>query len=334
MKKRIFAVVFVLFVSFQSVEGDTNGYLSFEYSRKYRNAENKIGTFQNIQLGLIFSGALTPGIGYLAELRLHEGQIEAEQAWIRFLSSESFRLKLGLYLVPFGKYNQHGRPHETFLIHTPLNIAHSFPLNWRDIGLVIEGRIGSFEYVLFAGNGLSEGMNLNEGQQFIDNNVNKGIGGRFGWSLNQSLEVAYSYYRGKFDSANERNTVLRCVDVTWNSKNLQVLGEYTRGDIGNPAEFSKGSIDGYFIQASISLQKIHPVVSYQKLNYSDAFHGQGFVGPNIQGEGVQFDQNRWAFGIVFIPTLNVLLKLEYDIEKDESIGQKKNTLTLQAALSF
>lgn len=333
MKKRIFIVVFVLFVSFKSVEGETNGYLSFEYSRDLKTVE-KNSTFQDVQFGLIFSGALTPGIGYLAELRFHEGQIEVEQAWLRFLSSESFQVKMGLYLVPFGKYNQYGRPHETFLIQTPLNIAHSFPLNWRDIGLVIEGRIGIFDYVLFAGNGLSEGINLNEGQQFIDNNVNKGIGGRFGWSLTQSFEVAYSYYRGKFDSANERKTFLQCVDVTWDTKSLQVLGEYTRGEIENPGEFSNGTIDGYFIQASISLQKIHPIVSYQKFNYSDPFHGQGFVGPNIQGEGIYFNQNRWAFGIVYIPTMNVLLKLEYDIDKDESIGRRKRTLTLQAALSF
>ena len=253
MEKRVFAVVFLFFVFFQNVVGETNGYLSFDYSRNLRNAEIKTGSFQNVQLGLIFSGSPSPGIAYLAELRWYGGQIEAEQAWLSFFSSESFRLKLGLYLVPFGKYNQHGRPHETFLIHTPLNIAHSFPLNWRDIGLVIEARIGSFEYVLFAGNGLSEGMNLSEGQQFIDNNGNKGSGGRLGWFLTQSFEVAYSYYRGKVDSANERKTVLQCIDVTWSPEILQVLGEYTRGEIENPTGFSKGAIDGYFIQASLSL---------------------------------------------------------------------------------
>ncbi len=333
MKKRIFAVVFALFVSFQCVEGETNGYLSFEYSRNLKTVENN-NTFQNTQLGLIFSGSLTPGIGYLTELSLHEGQVETEQAWLSFFSSESFRLKMGLFLVPFGKYNQNSRPHETFLIHTPLNIAHSFPLKWRDIGLVIEGRIGNFVYELFTGNGLSEGMNLNDGQQFIDNNENKGFGGRLGWFLAQSFEVAYSFYRGKVDSTNERKNVFQCVDVTWSTESFKVLGEYTQGEIENPMEFPKGTTDGYFIQASISLQKIHPVVSYQKLNYSDPFHGSGFVSPNIKGEGINFNQNRWAFGIVYIPTMNVLLKLEYDIDKDESMGPKKRTLTLQAALSF
>ena len=334
MNKRVVLAVFLLFVFFQFVEGETNGYLSFEYSRDLRDAEKKSDSFQNIQIGLIFSGNLSPGIGYLAELRLSEGKIEAEQAWIRFFSSESFRLKMGLYLVPFGKYNLYGRPHETFLIHAPLNVAHSYPSSWRDIGILIEGRIGSMMYAVFAGNGLSEGINLNEGQQLIDNNKNKGIGGRLSWFLSQSLEVAYSYYRGKSDSENQRNIVLKCIDVTWSTQGLKLIGEYTQGDLENPGGFSKGNTDGYFVQASLPLQKIHPVVSYQKVNYSDTFHGQGFVSPLVPGAGIHLNQSRWAFGVVFVPSPNVLIKLEYDLNKDESMDQKKAAITLQAALSF
>ncbi|MCJ7580008.1 MAG: porin [Candidatus Aminicenantes bacterium] len=334
MNKKVLLVVFLQLVFFQLANGETNGYLSFEYSRDLGDSEKKSDSFQNIQLGLIFSGSPSLGIGYLAELRLSEGKIEAEQAWIRFFSSESFRLKLGLYLVPFGKYNLYGRPHETFLIHAPLNVAHSYPSSWRDIGILIEGRMGSIMYAVFAGNGLSEGMNLNLGQQFIDNNKNKGIGGRLSWFLSQSLEVAYSYYRGKADSENQRNIVLKCIDVTWSTQGFKLMGEYTRGDLENPGGFSKGNTDGYFVQASLPLQKIHPVVSYQKFNYSDTFHGQGFVSPLVPGIGIHLNQSRWAFGVVFVPSPNVLLKLEYDLDKDESIDQKKAAITLQAALSF
>jgi hypothetical protein len=334
MNKRVILVVFFLFVLSQLVEGETNGYLSFEYSRDLRNDENKTNTFQNIQLGLIFSGGLSPSIGYLAELHLSEGQIEAEQAWIRFFSSESFRLKLGLYLVPFGKYNVFGRPHETFLIHKPLNVAHSFPSSWRDVGVLIEGQIGSLVYAVFVGNGLSEGLDMTEGQQFVDNNVNKGIGGHLSLFLSQSFDVGYSYYKGKFDSENQRNTVLQSLDMTWSPEGFKVLGEYTRGAIENPSEFSKGKTEGYFIQVSLPLQKIHPVISYQTLNYLDAFHGQGFISPPAPGAGIQFNQSRWAFGFVYMPSPNVLIKLEYDLNKDESIDQKKAALTLQAALSF
>lgn len=336
MNKRVVLVIFLLFVSFQFVEGETktNGYLSFEYSRDLKDVEKKTGSFQNIQLGLIFSGSLSQSIGYLAEMRLSEGEIETEQAWIRFFSSESFRLKLGLYLVPFGKYNLYGRPHETFLIRKPVNISHTYPSSWRDIGILIEGRAGNLNYAVFAGNGLSEGINLNSGQQLMDNNNNKGFGGRLSWFLSQSLEVAYSYYRGKADSENLRNIVLRCIDVTWSMLDFKLTGEYTQGDLENPGSFPPGNTDGYFIQASLPMQKIHPVVSYQKVNYSDTFHGQGFVSPLVPGAGIQLNQSRWAFGVVFMPSANVLIKLEYDLNKDESIDKKKAAITLQAALSF
>jgi len=334
MNKRVVLAVFFILVFFQLVKGETNGYLSFEYSRDLKGMEIKSDSFQNIQLGLIFSGILSLGIEYLAELRMSEGNIEAEQAWIRFFSSESFRLKLGLYLVPFGKYNVYGRPHETFLIHKPLNVAHSFPSSWRDIGVLIEGRFGSMMYAVFAGNGLSEGMTLNEGQQLIDNNKNKGIGGRLSWFFSQNFEVAYSYYKGKSDSENQRNIVLKCIDLTWSTQDFKLMGEYTQGNLENPDGFSKGKTDGYFVQVSLPMQKIHPVVSYQKVNYSDPFHGLGFVGPNTSGTGILLNQNRWAFGVVFVPHPNVLIKLEYDLNKDESIDQTKSVITLQAALSF
>jgi len=336
MNKKIVLAVFLLLVFFQYVAGETrtNGYLSFEYARNLKNTEIKTDSFQNIQVGIIFSGNLSPGIGYLAELRLAAGNIEAEQAWIRFFSTESFRVKLGLYLVPFGKYNVSGRPFETFLIHTPLNVAHAFPTNWRDIGILIEGRIGSFKYEAFAGNGLSEGMNLNSGQQFVDNNKNKGIGGRLSWFPSQNFEVAYSYYRGKADSENQRNIVLKCFDLTWTTQGFKLIGEYTQGDLENPGGFANGNTDGYFVQASLPLQKIQPVISYQKVNYSDPFHGPGFVNPNVMGAGLHFNQSRWTFGFVFVPYPNVLIKLEYDLNKDESIEQKKSAITLQAALSF
>ncbi|MFC2160497.1 porin [Acidobacteriota bacterium] len=338
MNKKVVGAVFLIFmfvfVFIQMAEAETNGYFSFEYARNLRNSENNNDSFQNLRLGLIFSGSLSPGIGYMAELRLSDKKIEAEQAWIRFFSSESFRLKMGLYLVPFGKYNLNSRPHETFLVHAPLNIAHSFPSIWRDIGVLIEGRIGSMVYAVFAGNGLSEGLNLSEGQQFIDNNKNKGFGGRLSWFFSQSFEVAYSYYRGKTDLENQRKTVLKCIDMTWSTEGFKVQGEYTQGDVENPDGFTKGNTEGYFIQASLPLKKIHPVISYQKVNYSDPFHGQGFLSPNIPGTGINLNKSRWAFGVVFVPYPNVLIKLEYDLNKDELIDQKKSVITLQAALSF
>lgn len=334
MKKKFFFAFFLFCLAVQGLKAETNGYFSFDYSRGFNNSAAQTDTLHNLRLGLIFSGEFSPTIVYLAEMSLMEGRVEAQQAWISFFSSEGFRLKLGLFLVPFGKYNQQGRAHETFFIQIPLNVAYTFPSRWRDIGALAEGRIGTLVYALYIGNGLSEGIDLREGQQFRDNNDNKGMGGRLGWALSQSFEVAYSLYQGKVDAGNQRNSVLKCIDVTWNPREFQLLAEITRGDIENPDGFPKGRSEGYFIQASLPISKFYPVVSYQKLKYSDSFHGQGFMAPDFPGAGIQLDQFRWTFGLVFFPIPNVLLKLEYQLDQDKLTDQKSSALTLQAALSF
>jgi hypothetical protein len=334
MRFKYFIVLLVLFVSAPSIEARTNGYLSFEYSRGLQNDEQKSGSFQDVQLGLVFSGALSPGIEYLGEFLLKEEGVEVEQVWIGFFSSETLRLKMGLYLVPFGRYNQFSRPHENLLVYPPLNVVHAYPQRWRDIGILAEGRIGSFVYSAYIGNGLSEGSALDEGQQFGDNNRNKGVGGRVGWLVSQSFEVAYSHYRGKIDAEDTRKTVLQGVDLTWSPEGFHMLAEYTRGISENPEGYEKGEVEGFFVQVSLVLQKIRPVASVQKLKYSDPFHGPGFFAPDTPGDGIRIDLTRWALGLVFAPLPNVLLKLEYDLDKDRNADLKSSAITFQAALSF
>ena len=334
MKVKIFTAALILFISVPAVEGKTNGYLSFEYIADLKSLGKESNSFQETQIGLVFSGVFSPSIDYLAELCFRDGLVHADQAWIRFFSTETFKLKMGLYLVPFGKYNQFSRPHETFLIHTPLNIEYSYPFRWRDIGAVAEGRIGSLVYTAYVGNGLAEGASFQNGQQFRDNNTNKGIGGRLGLFLSQSFEVAYSHYRGKFDEEDERNLVLQGVDLTWSTEGVLLLAEYTRGDSENPEGFAKGKVEGFFVQASILLQTIRPVVCFQKVKYTDSFHGQGFILPDMPGEGIDSDLTRWAFGIVYVPIPNVFLKLEYDLNRDRLTDQMESAITFQAALSF
>lgn len=334
MKTRIFVAVLLLFISTPIIQATTNGYLSFEYFADLKNPDGKSNSFQNAQVGILFSGALSLSIDYAAELRYQEGKVHADMAWVRFFSSDKFRFKLGLYLVPFGRYNGSSRPHETLLVRPPLNIESAYPSRWRDIGAVIEGRIGGLAYSVYSGNGLSEAEALNEGQQFFDNNTNKSIGGRIGWFLSQGFEVAYSLYRGKMDESNSRTTLLQSVDVSWNTEGFQLLSEYTRGEAENGEGFDAGRIDGYFIQASVVLQKILPVVCYQKVRYTDPFRGAGFLSPDIQGQGIDRDRIRWAFGIVYQPSMSILLKIEYDLERDRLADIRTSAIFVQAALSF
>jgi predicted porin len=337
MKAKYF-FIFILFLLFAVptvAQVKVNGYLSFEYLKGEKQSGFHQGSFQNARAGLITTGQIAPRFDFALEARLRgEYQVELEQAWAGFKASEAFSLKLGLFLVPFGKYNQSNRPHQTLLIRSPLNLEDTYPASWRDIGVLAEGKIGIFLYSAYLGNGLAEAENLRGGQQFNDNNSDKGKGTRIGLLLAQKFEVGVSYYRGKQDERNERNLRLLGFDLSWDIESFQVLAEYSKGEMENPSPGAKGKAEGYFVQLSFPVDRFNAVVSYQDFSYKDAFHGPGFQKPAISGQGIDEDSQRWALGLDYSFSQNLLLKLEYDFNKARDRNLKANLFLAQVALSF
>lgn len=334
MKVRIFSIFLILSVFLAPVHvlGKISGYLSFEYIKGQDQSDQADGSFRNSQFGLIFSDEIAPRIDYVAEIRFkEESRIELEQAWVGFNLSNLVNFKLGLYIVPFGKYNQANRPHQTMLINAPLIVEKMFPPSWRDVGVRLEGRTGNIYYSAFWGNGLFESENLGGGQQFRDNNLNKAKGARLGAAVSQSLEVALSYYRGKYDEGNERDLILQGIDLIWSSEGLQIISEYLKGTLQNPENFSEGKVEGYYVQASFESGSLRPVVSYQRLKYEDPFHGQGFPDP---GAGISEEKNRWSLGLVYFASETVFLKFEYDFNREKNPEIKDNSYLFQVCLSF
>jgi len=328
----LFILVLVVFVPL--LQGEINGYLSFDFLKGQRESDASQGTFQNALLGLFFSGDVTPNVDYLAEARFRdETRLEMEQAYLRIRPSQTFSLKLGLYLVPFGRYNTSNRPYQTALVRAPLPVENIYPLSWRDIGLLVEGKWQGFFYSGYLGNGLSEGQRLSRGQQFKDNNKDKGKGGRVGLSLSQGFEAAFSYYIGRFDDNNERNLILKGIDLNWAAEGFYVLAEYAQADINNTAGFSKGKAEGYFIRIAFDTGPLRPVGSYQRLTYQDAYHGQGFR-QDFGGEGIDEDKTRWTLGVVYFATANVVFKIEYEWNREKETEIKNNLFLFQMSLNF
>jgi len=316
------------------LQGELSGYLSFDFVKGQTDSFASEGTFQKALIGLLFFGDLTPNLDYFAEARFKdETRLEMEQALLRIRPSRTFSLKLGLFLVPFGRYNTSNRPHQTVLVNPPLPVANFYPLSWRDIGLLVEGRWRGFFYSAYLGNGLGEGQNLSAGQQFRDNNKDKGKGVRGGLSLSQEFEAGFSYYQGRYDAKNERSLILKGVDLSWVAEGVYLLAEYTQAEISNPPGIDRGKAEGYFIQASFDMGLLRPVGSYQKLNYRDVFHGQEFL-PDLGGEGIDEDRSRWTLGIVYTATANTFFKIEYEWNREKEIEVKNNLFLFQVALSF
>jgi len=335
MKHKILSIFLLFFVLFTPVQGKITGYLSFEYTKGQQKTDISHGSFQNAQFGLIFSGDIAAKVDYTSEVRFQEeNRFGIYQALVGFKPSDSFALKLGLYLVPFGKYNQSNRPHQTMLVNSPLNVEKIFPSQWRDMGILAEGKISRLVYSAYLGNGVREGETLKEGQQFIDNNADKGKGIRVGFSLSQEFEVGYSLYSGKYDEGNKRDLTLHGFDLTWMAEDFYILSEYTRAYMENPEDFQKGEAEGYFVQILFDMGGLRPVVSYQWLKYEDPFHGQGYISPGYSGGGISEEKTRWALGLLYIASENIFFKIEFDINKEKDFEIKNNTISVQAAVSF
>jgi hypothetical protein len=84
----------------------------------------------------------------------------------------------------------------------------------------------------------------------------------------------------------------------------------------------------------VNLGQFTPVLAYAKSKSSDPFHGLGWTADGGIGAGILANHDRWALGVDFAPYANILLKLEYDIQKDTLLDRKDNVLRIQAAVHF
>lgn len=334
-KSIVLGVMILSLASFVAAQVRVNGYLSFDYMKGQKDSVDSRGTFRDSLAGLIFSGELTgPQVTYTAEALISaEGEAGLIQAWAGFNPADYLHIRMGLYLIPFGVYNREHRAHQSMLIRPPLVVDYVMPERWRDIGVLLEGNYRSIVYAVYTGNGLAEEDFLFNGLQFTDNNSNKALGGRIGLSLSQRFQVAYSHYRGKYDRTDDRSLSMQGGDLSWISETFALRSEYIRARFENPEGYSKGEIDGYYVSFSFTLWGIRPLVGYQGLEYKDDYHGNGFS-PGKAGEGVTLSQSRWVLGAIYFPAENVLIKLEYDLNRTKGSELKDNMISVEVGLTF
>jgi hypothetical protein len=312
-----------------------NGWLAAHYENGKADSEFPKGTFGWAKGGLQFNGQVAGAISYGFEVQFKsESRVEIEEAWAGVGPPDSFQLKLGFYLVPFGRYNTANRPYQTPFIQTPLPQAYIYPESWRDIGLLAQGKWSSFGYSIYLGNGLAEGRNLPDGQQYKDNNGNKAVGGRGTLTLGEGFEIGGSYYRGKYDDASERNLVLYSGDLSWASQGFLLVYEYDRAEIDNPAGYAGGTAEGHFALASLNIRDFTVLASYQTLRYIDPYHEWEAADIVADAVGIDKDLNRWALGLTYSPFPQFAFSLEYDFNREKAVELDNDTFLAQVSIRF
>ncbi len=319
----------------QNPQLQIKGYAAADYAKSEKEGLVPDGSFGNPLLGLVFSGQLSQNVRFMAEASFYTDKtLDLNQAWVGVDTSQYFSLKLGLYLVPFGWYNERNLPHEQLYINFPLNIDFFVPLTWRDIGIAATGSALGLDYSAWFGNGLVESDGPDGGQQFKDNNANKGWGGRLLWAPESSIGIGYSYYRGKYDDANSRYRTMQAANAYWITNDFEWVFEYTYNTSENIPGYANGKGYGYYAHLAMVWKNIRPYASYQKLDYHDPLHGPGFEGPESPGDGISVKKTRWAVGAVFSLGPSVFLKFEYDFNRESEIQLKNDMYMVQIALSF
>jgi hypothetical protein len=310
-----------------------SGYASADYLKGQSRSEFSPGTFTNLRAGGYLSGEFASKFQFVLEGRTTDGRtFDLVQAWAGLAVSDALQVRAGLFLVPFGAYNDASRAFETRLVAPPFPISEIYPDIWRDIGLRVEGKFGFLRYAAFLGNGLSEAETFKSGQQFGDNNSDKGRGGRIGLILGEGFEIGGSYYTGKVDADNGRSLVLSGLDAAWSSESIHLTAEYVKAEVENPAPFNRGTAEGYFVLCSFDVGSVSPHVAFEKYRADDPFHGSGFAGPLVPGLGLSDDRRTWAIGLVATLAPGLYLKAEYDLNKVN--GSTDGTNVLRAQIAF
>ncbi len=315
-------------------ETKSGGYLSFEFIKGQEQSGARQGSFQNLRGGFFLGGEFDRRFDYIFEVGLKsESKIEMEQASVGFKLAVESDFRLGLFLVPFGKYNESNRPHQTALVRSPLNLAGIYPSSWRDIGLVLRGRMGFLRYAAYLGNGLGEKEGAAAGQLFGDNNKDKGKGGRLGFISGEGFEVGISYYSGKYDETNALRLTLEGADLTWVTRDYEVRGEYTKAIWKNSPGIPNGRSDGFFILTVLNFGRLQPVLSFQRLNPGSPSSGARLLVSEENPEVIGV-RSRWAFGFRYFLSPTFLIKAEYDMNREKNPALRNNLVEIQAALSF
>ena len=306
-----------------AAEDKTHGYFSMSFLKGQKGGIFSGGSFEDIGAGILFSGHFTPQLQFRLEVRSRsEARFGLEEALLGLDLSKSANIQVGMYLVPFGRYNRQNRPQENMLVRVPLVVEAAYPLSWRDIGLLVTGQTSFLNYAAALGNGLGEGPNQEPAQQFSDNNASKGLAGRLGILWGKDVETAFSYASQIFSSQSDRRVELWAADASWITENYRLSGEFIRTTY-DPAGGGAGlRTEGWHVQLAFDYKTLWPIVSYQTVKTAPT------------ASEVPARKNRWALGVAWILQPGILFKVEYDWNREPGHEVKDDLLSVQAAISF
>ncbi len=271
-------------------------------------------------------------------------EVSMEESVFNYAYRPWLNFKTGVMTLPYTTTVMNHDAPLRLLVDRPLVDTLVIPSTYSDLGVGVTGllpvgRRSALNYEFDVVNGFTDAFaaagagqrvsssveyqgirDLRPGEHVIsdqgrDNNSNKQLFGRVGFSPFPGLQMAVSGSTGKIDSNNRVGMTMLAGELMYRVKKWSFLGEYATAMLNNkanglssqgvPYKLFPGSLDGYFVQAAYDIApKWTAITAFNYVNLDKGSSGNS--------------QERISLGMRYNPFNNVYLKTEYQFNTPRS----------------
>lgn len=183
-----------------------------------------------------------------------DGEIKIEFAALDIKFSEALNYRAGVVLAPLGSFNLNHDSPLNDLTNRPLVAREIVPTTFSESGMGFYGALypgdaAVLDYEVYVVNGFNEAaatsLRSGRGSLKADNNEEKSLTGRLGYSPFLGLQLGGSFHIGAYDDAGENSLGIYAIDANYNRGPLEVRGEYAQASIDGATADSRS---GYYAQ--------------------------------------------------------------------------------------
>jgi len=339
------------------------GYGEFTF-RKYFDYKNNANATVNNTLNKATSNVarFIPYIGYKfndwivmnTEIEFEDGGARSDNtknykyaivefSYLDFLFDESYNLRVGHVLVPFGNINLNHEPTSFLTAGRPLVETLIIPSTWHTNGALMFGKKKKWNY--YAGvvtspdaSDFTEGRYIQQGRlgakQFTDDLT---FVARAGYSIMPGLDVGGSISYGESTNNGDVTMSMQEIHATYKNNGFDIQALAVNGSLGgdyqsvNSNELS-GSVNGQYITVGYNVLKdvktSHKLFAIGEVENLDM---------DADGETTNPDNNRfleYTAGLAYFPDPKVVVKAEYNVRDYAENANLADEKAFLATLGF
>ncbi len=314
-----------------------HGYATVDYT-----SQRGTHSFDAHYFNVFFGATLLERVFPELQLELEHGNaLLARFAQVDVRLAEAAVVRAGLFLVPFGTYNEFLYPEYLAKVgRGPLVLTHAniIPTVWNDVGLQLRGRVPfgkhAFHYAAYLVNGLEQadptpkdgvpseggGIRAMRGNYTDANFPNKSFGGRLGVELfEKAVGLGASAYRGIYTVEGSRWLTLVGLDavVKWRALDLLIEGVQASQQV-TAGELVKRGV--YAVLAYRLLEWLEPAVAFDR---------------QVLGGSRAENKTRTTFNLNVLPfeQLRLVIRASYTVSLSDT-GSRDDIVLVQSSVGF